>query len=81
MARVDKAPFTGPGPPGDSPLTSWNDTALFDGYNYTGYAVWGEVVGRLALLYPHLVSLDIVSLAPRRSLNALLSRAVQNLAK
>jgi hypothetical protein len=69
-ARFGKTSFdlsAGPGPPGDSPLTSWNDTALFDGthyYNSTGYAMWGEVVGRLALLYPHLVSLDIVSLAP-----------------
>jgi hypothetical protein len=48
--------------PGDSPLTEFNDTALFDGTNYynkTGYAAWGEIVGRLAEIYPHLVSLDI----------------------
>ena len=53
---------SGCGPPGDSPLTAWNDTALFDGthyYNQTGYATWGELVGRLAVQYPHLVSLDI----------------------
>ena len=53
---------SGCGPPGDSPLTSWNDTALFDGthyYNATGYTAWGEIMGRLAAQYPHLVSLDI----------------------
>jgi hypothetical protein len=48
--------------PGDSPLTAWNDTALFDGTHYwnkTGYVAWAELAGRLAVQFPHLVSLDI----------------------
>lgn len=66
-------PFSnGTGPPGDSPLTSWNDTALFDGthyYNSTGYAMWGELVGRLAVqCVPLLVLLFILeSIDPETS--------------
>ena len=47
-------------PPPDSPLTSFNETALFEGYTYTnGYNVWGTLAGLLAAQYPHLVAVDI----------------------
>jgi hypothetical protein len=46
-------------PPPDSPLTPFNETELFAGSNYTNYIKWGDLVGRLSVLYPHLVALDI----------------------
>ena len=46
-------------PPPDSPLTPFNETALWAGDNYTNYTRWGDLAGRLGALYPHLVALDI----------------------
>ena len=46
-------------PPPDSPLTPFNETALWAGENYTSYVRWGDLAGRLGALYPHLVALDI----------------------
>eukprot|EP00039_Didymoeca_costata_P000726 m.47008 g.47008 ORF g.47008 m.47008 type:complete len:744 (-) comp10436_c0_seq2:87-2318(-) len=46
-------------PPPDLPNTPMNETAIFDGLPYSAYAKWGELLGRLATLYPHLVSVDV----------------------
>jgi hypothetical protein len=51
------------GPPTDSPLTPWNETAIFtrpDGsraeyWSNYGTLAWAEVMGRLAARWPHLV--------------------------
>jgi hypothetical protein len=50
-------------PPTDSPLTPWNETAIFtraDGAlaeysSHHGTLAWGEIMGRLAARWPHLV--------------------------
>ena len=47
------------GLPPDSPLTPFNETALFDGGSYRNYSIWGELAGKLGQLYPHLVAIDI----------------------
>ena len=48
------------GVPVDSPLTPFNETALFNAsQGYLDYPAWGGVIGRLGALYPHLVSLYI----------------------
>ena len=46
-------------PPTDSSLTPFNETALWGGDVYTNYTRWGDLVGRLGALYPHLVAMDI----------------------
>ena len=46
-------------PPTDSPLTPFDEAALFRGRNYTDYTIWADLASRLAALYPHLVALDI----------------------
>ena len=46
-------------PPTDSPLTPFNETELWEGDVYTNYTRWGDLVGRLGTLYPHLVAMDI----------------------
>ena len=51
------------GPPTDSPLTPWNETALFtrsdgtlaESWSHYGTLAWGELMGRLASRWPHLV--------------------------
>jgi hypothetical protein len=45
--------------PPDSPLTPFDEAALFAGQNYTQYATWGVLAGLLAEQYPHLVAMDI----------------------
>lgn len=46
--------------PPDSPLTPWNDTALFDeSLGYMDYAAWANLCGRLAVMFPHFVALQI----------------------
>ena len=32
---------------------------LWDGEGYTNYLKWGDLIGRLATLYPHLVAVDM----------------------
>lgn len=46
-------------PPPDSPLTPFDEHALWQGDKYTNYTRWGDLAGRLGQLYPHLVALDI----------------------
>ena len=46
-------------PPPDSPLTPFDEAALFAGKNYTSYDAWGALAGMLAVQYPHLVAVDI----------------------
>ena len=46
-------------PPTDSSLTPFNETELWEGDVYTNYTRWGDLVGRLGALYPHLVAMDI----------------------
>jgi len=46
-------------PPPDSPLTPFDEAALFAGANYTDYVRWGQLAGLLAQQYPHLSAVDI----------------------
>ena len=47
-------------PPPDSPLTPWNDTALFSPQlGYGDYGAWAELCGKLAVLFPHFVALQV----------------------
>ena len=59
-------------PPPDDPRTPFNETAIFNHsttgflrngtstvFPYWDYAAWGEVLGRLAAMFPHLVCLEI----------------------
>lgn len=56
---------TGCTPPPDSPLTPFNESRLWEeegggaAGKYTSYTLWGDLAGRLAQLYPHLVAVDI----------------------
>ena len=56
--------FTCTAPP-DSPLTRFNEAALFRNATtgrpgaYTNYTAWGALAGLLSAQYPHLVALDI----------------------
>ncbi len=56
--------------PTDSPLTpTINESAIFSGasqagpiYGYTdglGYVAWGELIGQLSVIYPHLVGISV----------------------
>lgn len=45
--------------PPDLPSTPFNETALFGSAGYLDYPAWGELLGRLAALYPHLVALQM----------------------
>jgi hypothetical protein len=47
-------------PPPDSPLTPFNETAIFSSkLGYLDYGAWAAVCGKLAMLYPHFVALQI----------------------
>eukprot|EP00035_Acanthoeca_spectabilis_P009269 m.165146 g.165146 ORF g.165146 m.165146 type:complete len:754 (+) comp14667_c0_seq1:188-2449(+) len=47
-------------PPPDSPLTPFNETALFDPrLGYLDYAGWALLCGELAVLFPHFVALQV----------------------
>jgi hypothetical protein len=51
-------------PPPDSSLTPFNETAAFmsvgnSSMRYLNYEGWGEIVGRLGALFPHLVALQM----------------------
>lgn len=50
--------------PPDSPLTLFNETAIFasggnSSLGYLNYAMWGRLLGLLAQEYPHLVALNM----------------------
>lgn len=50
-------------PPADSPLTEFNETAIFANtggyYTQAGYIAWSELVGRLARQFPHLMGWNV----------------------